>query len=313
MILFALVFQPYGPLNASSQDDYHLSAIKSYNYTVYENMLKVASLIPKNVSASEILVENNIPFIFPRVDSYGLNVSNPLTAPLEVDYNYNFFYNFTELGPDGEYIPIVPEYIIMYPYGGMYNQGYWGYAGTDGPYPHNISNAALIDHLVSTHHYGMVAEASGIFLLELNYSGPLRFYVPFNYYYPPNYFNTYPDSSLTMAGITGTDIRNGGLFWGQTVLLPGTYNITFSFTGTSQSSNNSLILNVAHDNGLIDLASRTIYPHNLTSLDNFNVTFTVSTERILAYTIYSVWVPNWEGTITFTGIHVTQIKPPGQN
>ncbi|MEM3858711.1 MAG: DUF2079 domain-containing protein [Candidatus Micrarchaeaceae archaeon] len=309
LILFATVFQPYGPLNTYTQENHFASSYADYNITIFNYAVKVASLIPSNVSASDILIENNLPFIFPRIDTYGLNISNPLSAPLEIDYNYNFFYNYTELGPNG-FVPIIPDYIMMYPYGGVYNQGYWGYSGTDGPYPHNISNANLINYLTSKYHYGLLAEADGIFLLEKNYSGPLKYYVPFSYYYPATYFNAFsPYSNILKNTIVANNVSKEGLFWGPTVIIPGSYQVRFYFNYISNSTNNSIELHIASDYGLKNIADL-IYNLNSTGEGSFTVSFNITVQHIVSYGIYSTYVNYWGGELIFKGISVNQIAPP---
>jgi uncharacterized membrane protein len=309
--LFAIVYAPYGPLNNVSDINHYASSISDYNPSIYNNMQKVASLIPGNVSASQILVENNIPFIFPRPDTYQLNVSNPLSAPLEVDYNYNFFYNYTELGPHGKFYQVIPQYIIMYPYGGVFNQGFWGFSGTDGPYPHNISNAALIQHLLTDYHYGMLAEADGVFLMEKNYTGIMEYYVPFSQFYSPNYFTTYPDSHLINDIITANNFNNSGFFWGQTVLLPGNYTITFYFSTISKGINVSLALFVPSESKV--LSEKVIEEKPNSYQRNFSYTFNVSITKILSSAVYSSNILSLQGKMSFNGISVKQIAPPESN
>ncbi len=312
--LFATAYAPYGPLNSSaSGENHYASSFSDYNLSIYNDMQKVTSLIPSNVSASEILVENNIPFIFPRPDTYQLNVSNPLTAPLEIDYNYNFFNNYTELGPHGKFYKVIPDYIIMYPYGGVYKQGYSGFVGNDGPSPHNISNAALIQHLLTDYHYGMLAEADGIFLMEKNYSGTMEYYVPFVRFYPPSNFNTYVDSHLSNGVITASNINNTGLFYGRTALLPGNYTITFYFSTISDGINATLELFVAHDHGLKQLAEKVLKETTSFNKINFSFTFNISTNKILSTAIYSTNIVSLQGVISFDGISVKQVASPVSN
>ena len=111
IIIFSVFYSPYGPLNDTGEV-YSIYTYDNSNSSVYHDLMNVISLIPKNVSASNILVQNDIPEIYPRADIYGFNPENTLSAPLELDYNYNFFYNFTEILSNGTFAKVRPLYIL---------------------------------------------------------------------------------------------------------------------------------------------------------------------------------------------------------
>lgn len=312
VILFSLVFQPYGPLNQYSSDNLHVSDANSPNMTIYNDMIQITRLIPNNVSSSQILVEDTIPYIFPRPNSYGLDANNPLSYPLEIDYNYNFYYNYTEYGGKLGYLQIDPLYIIMDPLvPSAGNSTYWNYVNNVGPYPHNISNYGLIQHLRSVFHYGILAEAGGIFLLERDYYGLVKFYAPLELKYSAVYFN--PDSHVVVANSSYSlinPIRENFVYGPRALLYPGTYNLTFFFQSTSKPVNGSMNIRVTYNYSTV-LAEKNLTDYDFVHGDKYieasmHFTATDFYEEVQ----FPINTVTWNGTILFCGATLTQIGVP---
>lgn len=231
ILIMSLFYSPYGPFN----DNGNVNSIYKYdneNSTQYNDLMKVVSLIPTNVPANEILVQNNLPEIFPRIDTYGLTPYNPLSAPLELDFNYYFFYNYTEIMPDGKFMNVTPDYILA-------DINSLSFTSIDGPYPHNISLSMYVHHFLENKSYGILAEADGILLLERNYTGDVKYFVPIPTmsYYSQNWQFYYGDKD-SFSQIYNSTVMQGVSSGPFITLPPGYYSATFNiFTNDNSSMN----------------------------------------------------------------------------
>ena len=245
ILIFSLFYSPYGPLN----DLGGVNSIYTYdneNSSLYHDLLNVVSLIPQNVSANNILVQNNIPEIFPRIDQYGLLPQNTLSGPLELDYNFNFFYNYTEILSNGTFIKVRPLYILA-------DTQSYSYESLDGPFPHNISIAMYVSHFLGDRRYGILAAADGIILLQKGYTGVIKYFVPLPtmYFYSKDwqFFSGVANSSSQIYNSSVPQAVSRGPF---NSLPPGFYNATFCIFTDNNSVSNSfgVILSYNYDKPL---------------------------------------------------------------
>jgi len=64
ILLFATVFEPYGPLNGDIQGTFNFRENTDANFTMYDYYISLAELIPPNEGA--VLIQNNMPQLLPR-------------------------------------------------------------------------------------------------------------------------------------------------------------------------------------------------------------------------------------------------------
>jgi len=157
MLVSIPFFQPYGPLNFASPNNFYLGReISSSNLTQLNGLNTVISLIPAN--ATEILVQNNLPEYFPRA-----LYNNTILAPPIVNFvNFSLYsiemnmFNVTGLGAIMAHYPL--EYVLLDYASSQFTAG--------NPSLHNISEL-----MVSSGYYGVYAQNGIIVLLERNYTG----------------------------------------------------------------------------------------------------------------------------------------------
>ncbi|MEM3845754.1 MAG: DUF2079 domain-containing protein, partial [Candidatus Parvarchaeota archaeon] len=161
-VLFALVYNPYGPLNQYSMTNFDVAENTAVNWTTFNNLEHIVNMIPKN--DPYVLTQNNIPEIYPRPLLYE---NTPITT---------LSYFFTNITIDNHYMRVVSGHI--------YNVRIdYVLANIESPYyleksPESMYNFTKLFY--GSGEYGILAEASGIVLLEKNYTGIPIYYIPFN-------------------------------------------------------------------------------------------------------------------------------------
>lgn len=231
----SVVLEPYGPLNHDSTNAFETTKPLSFYLPLFNEFNKVASMIPKN--ATSVVIGDGEPTALPRGQ-----IPN---APLLIT-PYTLAGNMSYLSNTGNWVKISPEYVLGNPYNVMFT------LASNAEY--NLSMFSLLQRLYDNGNYGILAEASGIILLEKNYSGPIRYFVPINY----TLYSTFliaPGVSLLGNGplyskssnpinITSSDYLNGPTF-----LPPGFYNITFYLNDVNILRNKPTELYLKNDAG----------------------------------------------------------------
>lgn len=298
-ILLATVLMPYGPLHGSSNVGMDLSQ-DNINMTIFREVEALTKLIPEN--ASSVFLQNNLPEGLPRPLISGDQIFVPGTS---------VYFNLSAQYTNGTWFKLNPTYILDDPFYG--NSGQFL---SECPYPYNYSMYEFV-HYFEGDGYGVLAEASGMVLLEKDYSGPLIYYVP--------YYNYFPASRLTPFGpgvfvsskivinnaLNQSDFDSQGFVGPYTVLSPGYYNITFAMSTTSLSVNNSINLVVSGEVGKILFGERKITGNNFkedNSLQKFTIEIYVN--NTYANVEFRGTNPHWEGYLNLTGVYVNQISPP---
>ncbi|MEM5784828.1 MAG: DUF2079 domain-containing protein, partial [Candidatus Aenigmatarchaeota archaeon] len=233
VLLLAMVYEPYGPLNQYTQENFNLNKIINSNRTAYDNLIKIISLIPKD--DPYVIIDDNLPQVLPWIQ---LNNSPLLVPPTTLTYNFSYK-SYT-----GQWIKPRIDYVIAYVYGGGYH---WTLNS-----PYNLTMYDIVNKLYGSGEYGLVAEASGIVLLERNYTGPMKFYYPSNAYYSANVLNTgspfYRNDNMICVSNYTTPKGQWSQAWGGpfAYLVPGEYNVTFQLRTTNTSKNNNIDLIVSY-------------------------------------------------------------------
>ncbi|MEM3844797.1 MAG: DUF2079 domain-containing protein [Candidatus Parvarchaeota archaeon] len=311
LILFTQVFEPYGALNGYTEDSFGASYVMNVSmpdFNVFENAIK---LIPRDTPANEVFVGENLPFVYPLP----VNSSSPLSPIQSMVYNdTTFFYNYTELGSDGKYYPILPKYVVMYPYGSYGPQdrfGYFGYVNQISSYPNNVSDYDIVAHLMETGDYGILAEADGLFILERGYHGPLKYYVPFYRFYGYNDFIPGTDSKVTSRGISiGVSIP-GLFFYGPpTALSPGNYTVTYFFKLIGDNTSGIINLRSYYGAGYQFFSEIASFNSTATKAGAFKVTYAFSSSTFTSNDQFVAYMVKLYGTIVFEGVAIDQVSGP---
>ena len=311
LILFAQVFQPYGALNGNTEDSFGASYILNDNLENFSVFQKAVNLIPKDTPANEVLVQNDLPFVYPLSADF----SSPVGYIQTLTYNNTAFYNnYTEQGSDGKFYPISPKYIVMYPYGSYGPKdrfGYYEYVDQVSPPPNNISNFMIVTHLIATGHYGILAEADGLFILEKGYSGPLKYYVPFSRYYPYTDFLPGNNSIVTSKGIMINNTIAKLFFYGPfTALSPGGYSITYYFKSVGNNTSGLIELTATYNNGIPFFSKLTPFNTNNYKAEDINFSYDFNNSVFTAADQFNGFIDTIHGQLVFEGISIIQISEP---
>jgi uncharacterized membrane protein len=300
VFLLAIVYEPYGPLNQYSELNYNLKDILNPNMTAFKNLEKIISLIPKN--DPYVVIDPNLPQILPRTQ-----VENGplLVPPASLAYNLSYF------SYSGKWEKARIDYVLAYINGSGYH---W-----KNNYPYNMSMYDLVNTLYGSGEYGLVAEASGIVLLERNYTGPMKYYYPDNRYYSAsNYFSNSPFyGSNGLICVTNYTTPKGqwSQAWGGPFiyLAPGYYNVTFELSTTNTSANNNIDLIVSYypeNNMLTTLNSTVITGSDFSKPGQWiNVSLNIFISNFAKKVEFRGDYMNWNGTLYFKGVMLKQISP----
>ncbi|MGC9072419.1 MAG: DUF2079 domain-containing protein [Acidilobus sp.] len=290
----ALLFQPYGPLNAHAFNDFELARWTTFNMTYFNDYMGSISLIPRDVPAYLVAAQVNMPELAPRPDAYFLGAS---CAP------YNTF-----------------RYVVLDALHG---------APTYENYSDACNGTARLNPLLEAdwalaHGYGVLAEAGGALVLEANYSGPLELYAPYSV--------KVPSVGTGLSPVVGRVGRRGpvnvsGLAWpsytplflisGEPVVLPpGLYRATLRLEVCGLRPNDTLRLVVYGyvpawpGYSELALANDTFGPASLPECTwteasvEFNVTSVVGYVQV---TVEARDVPGW---VAVSWVAITQEAPP---
>ncbi|MDG6927809.1 MAG: DUF2079 domain-containing protein, partial [Nitrososphaerota archaeon] len=291
VVAFALAYEPYGPLNGSSGIDYNFKQQISANMGLYNEMNRVISLI--NKTDPYVLFQSNIPQVLPRPLQY---VRTPLITNLQ-----EVTYNFMHIYPNGTSVPVRVDYVLSDPYSGWY---YFNQAP-----PYNASMYDFVRELYNSTDYGLLAEASGIMLLERNYTGSVKYFAPLD--------NSFSTSQMLSAGLqkgdlfnyTNLDNKNFKIEWygPYATLYPGTYTATYWLYTTSNSS--PILLQVTAEGGTVTLVSKMLEPGTLKQGEWNRVNLTFYSDGILTGAEFRGLIAGYSGTLLFGGVNLTQVGP----
>ncbi|MEM0061390.1 MAG: DUF2079 domain-containing protein, partial [Fervidicoccaceae archaeon] len=215
ILLLSLIYQPFGIIKDNGNEiKININNGMYINSTIYNNLNKVISLIPKN--DPYVLVQYNLPQYYPASLPYGFcffNVAGFLyNLTLEKHYYWAEAFHQDYLIFNLKKYPSIINARIDYILADMY--AFYSYTWPNYPSLPNSPSMYDFTHLFyGSGEYGIVAEASGIVLLEKNYTGPLKYYVPFYGYYPANEFSNAQFSKLINNEMVVTNVTEESLTW----------------------------------------------------------------------------------------------------
>ncbi|MGC8558371.1 MAG: DUF2079 domain-containing protein [Nitrososphaeria archaeon] len=292
VIIFAFAYEPYGPLNSKSGIDYNMAQQTSANMKVYSEINSMVKLI--NRSDPYVLFQSNLPQVLPRPLKY---LNTPLITNInEVTYNLDHIY------PNGTSVPIRVDYVLSDPYSGYYYS-------KGGP-PFNASMYDFIRQFYNSTDYGLLAEASGMMLLERNYYGSVRYFVPMNQNFTTSQMlSTLKQKNSDYFNFTDFNSTQYTIAWygPYTTLYPGTYKLTFWLYTTNNS--NPLLLQVTANGGSTVLMSKTLEPGTLKDNQWNRVNLTLYSNEIYPEVEFRGLLARWNGTLLFRGVNLKQTGP----
>ncbi|MGB9734485.1 MAG: DUF2079 domain-containing protein, partial [Conexivisphaera sp.] len=287
---FAAAYEPYGPLNGASSVNFHLGQEIDANMTLYREMGNLISLI--NSSDPYVLFQSNLPQVLPRPLEYE---RTPLITNLqEVTYNLMHVYK------NGTAVPVRVDYVLSDPYSSWY---YFKEAP-----PYNASMYDFVREFYSSGEYGLLGEASGMMLLERNYTGPVRYFAPLDGSFGPGQMLSAVNGSFEVSNYAPRGGAYSIVWYGPyTTLYPGTYAVTYWFLPTGAGG--PVLLQVTADGGSEVLASRVIQRGQMDPGRWNAVNVTLYSDGIYGGVEFRVLLGDWNGTLELGGVNVTQIAP----
>ncbi len=294
---FAVAFEPYGPLNGYTPDNFRVSYSTAVNLSLYDELVKMASLIPS--TNPYVLLQNNMPELLPRPLAY-VPSSTPFNQFPLMPSSVSSSLNYGRL-PNGTQIPATIDYVITDPYSDQY---YYQYL----PAPYNASMYYLVRELYSSGSYGILAEASGMVLLERGYTGSLMYYVPLDLNFTPGQLYV---RGGTFKGQVIEATNFSGLIWygPYTSLSPGNYSLTFWLYTTSSLPSNELQLQVTADQGGTKIVSMNVTGSQMQPDAWTAITIPLNVTGFYGLVEFRGVSLQWSGSILLQTISLRQIGP----
>jgi uncharacterized membrane protein len=297
----ALVYQPYGPWNSLAPDPFPVSAVQDVNMTFYDELVHLIDLVPR--STPYFLIQNDMPYALPRILTYQ---QTPLVSSITDWQNVTAWDAVRNAFPlelyTGEIVQAQVDYLIDNPASSQFLAGV----------APGISMYNFVRVAYESGYYGVLGQASGMTLLERNYTGSQQYYVPYSQYFPAaQLFDWQTGQASGTSVIERTNTSDGRIWWGpQTTLSPGTYRATLWLETSNLSAQNSVHLLVTANLGATTLGGQIITGRNFTNIDvwqPFPIVFSINdTYQTVEFPSYGV---TWSGTLAIEGVGLTQIAP----
>ena len=194
------------------------------------------------------------------------------------------------------------QFIIANPYSPLFSMVY-----------NNESYLDIVYSAYASGNYGILAEESGMLLLEKNYTGPIKYYEPFIAFYPSSIFyspktlNQFSNLPVIESNLTGGEAWYGPY----TTLSPGNYSLSFELKTSSISHNNSIILDITANDGATVLGVKNITGDAFADTNSWeNITVNIYVNNTYNNVEFRGINAYWNGSLYFRGIKVKQISEP---
>ena len=299
-LVTGLFLLPYGPYNDLPVDNYQTGALLAYNPSLYQELGTLSNLIPR--SSASVIFQDNMPELLPRPLLPG--AAQPMVpGPFGI-----VAYNLTYESYNGSWVPIHPEYVIGNPAALPAS-----FFSTTGSPPYNTSVSQILDQLYGTGNYGILGEASGIWLIQRGYHGPLRYYVPDEQSYDgtsfefPNETTPCGEGCLSVRGLTHDQLAWYGPY---TYLSPGTYRVAFQMSVAGWNTSSGVTLEVTAESAKIVLAELPVGPSLLSPGAPQTLTLEVNVTNGLPNVEFRAVDSHFTGTLSLLSVQVQEIAPP---
>lgn len=298
LISLALFLQPYGPFNSKSFNNFDLSKNTVINATRFNAANTLIKMIPLN--ASYVLVQNDLPQLFPRT-----SIRNIIVAPYNV-------------GPDLNESAIAQN---KFPFNGGSYRGFIpiNYGIVDINDVHSLTEPAevpgyftmihLLSLLIDSKYYGIVAEDYGLILLKRNYSGLTQIINPYHTTLSLGSFN-YQNGSINENGFQINSPQNNVAIRTEFQnIFPGEFNVKLAIQ-LSGGDNGSIQFNAGYYNtsGFFIYLNRTDWnPNGSNQLYTHEFTVNITASTFLSNLQFYIVPVNVNETLIIGPITITQI------
>lgn len=303
LVLLSMVFQPWSPL---TKDNGYIQWYKTNpydNFNTYTYLSEEFAMIP--ISNPYVLVPNNIPEAYPRaivggpyyVGTFVMGFHSPifLNITLKDAMNNTFPY----IAKRGHIVYVPMDYAIST----ITNAVAFSKSGYQ-------SILQIMDIMLQSGRYGIMAEANGTIVLERNYTYPPALYVPMNRYLSV-FQGISPTPHVTVGNsLIFSNVSAGSIIWyGGTNYYPGTYNDTLDFLSYPGSYGNISITAM--------LNGTPVYKEYIDINDSnsafawHNVSFSQVINNINLNTGYYYFIirsNGWTGKVEFGGIREMEVS-----
>jgi len=308
ILVLALFFEPYGPLNnANNNISFHINQIFSINETEFKDVEILVQTVPSN--DPYVVIQNGLPEFFPRT----FNISgNPMATSgiLEVPgVGYSLPYNLSYKNSEGVWQKIRIDYVVADPYQPTY------YEALAPPY--NLSMYDLVRELYGSGYYGIYSEINGMIVLKHYYNSTVpRYYIPFKDYIPANllYSPFIKDDNVTISNISTANGQWLPVWQTPSIpISPGEYeiNITYSYMDSFGNNSDYQIIVSTSGNTIDNATVYNLYPDNLGTQGITHVLhlYVDITEFSDNFKIFAQLPPNteWSGPFNVSSVSINEI------
>jgi hypothetical protein len=158
LLVGSIAYQPYSPVNAYTNENYHFSKDVNFNMTNYKTLEIMVSLIPKN--NPYVLFQNDMPELLPRqsVDSNPFLFSTQISANITVSEVINNTFPLLDTATALNHTVFVNvDYLIAFSLSSSYTLRFS---------PHESSMSQLVSLAIESNMYQIVKENNGFILLK---------------------------------------------------------------------------------------------------------------------------------------------------
>ena len=298
MIVGALFFEPYGPLNGETAFPYEAQDNLTVNGTLLTEFHHLAQLIPP--SDPNVLIQDNMPELFPR----------PLAGNEPLVPGVSLFANFTNtdavngsfpVWQFGHVVYIRFDYAIADQRSPTYSYGY-------------PSMQEFVTAMYDSGAYGILGEAGGMIVLKHNYTGSIQYYVPYSSDYSARSLYRWPTyAPVSTPTLTSTNTSGNTPLWnGPFVsLMPGRYRVSFALETTNTSRQNVALAQVLGGSKAVLLAQETLTGSDFKANDTWQHYamdfYAPGPENFVQFILRSL---TWNGSLSVSKISVRQLAVP---
>lgn len=284
IIILALFFQPYGPINRITRDNFNLSNEDNVNFTIYSDVNKLVSLIPQ-YSYKYVLFQSNLIQLLPSPFAYD---NTPLTGGLSS--------NLSMQVSNGSWVKPNIEYIIVDPYSIMFTE----------KFGNSMSMEQTVNKLINTTKYGVYAELDGIILFKENYNSTPVEFSPITVKENSTCFYDYISQTKGVFPQIFSNISLPAAFYAFFLSLPpGHYSAEFYMSTNNFSANNYITINAISQKYLFskEISGESFKEANTKT--GFYLNFTTSQFSNFQFRGMNI---SWAGSLMFYGFSLIQLS-----
>lgn len=291
VVVFALVFEPYGPFNSLSQDNYRLGSNLSFNTTLYSQLTKIVKLIPEN--NTHVLFQNDLPEVLPRPSnaSYGFLIAG-YTDFTNVSDRMIHNNSFSLYLANGTIVNSKIDFVLAY-------------LNSVTLYTGDPSMYTFLTALYGSGIYGIVAEDMGFVLLERGFTGPPTYFVPLKETFQilsqnielPNLF---PNYNVLLNSPQKGVYEN---MYDPISLAPGIYDINFTINAKNIPPNSMIAF------GMVSPESHYLFYLNVSNGDAayFKVSMIINLSTFNGFVNFELSLNDSNSVPTLELLQVTQV------